>query len=123
MRSISRGCGLSLVVFVFAVVVGFGQDAGSRGGVGSGGDEVVVSQQFVDTAARAFIEVKALRELVEEYKRSLALTQESIRLRDEVIRSRTEEVSVLQKKVEALTLQKCSRVSFLFGVVKIKRCH
>lgn len=126
MRSISVRFGVSLTAFlVLFIGVAFGQ--GKEGTLPKGGDvkgeEVVVSQEFVDAAARAFAEVKLLREMVEGYKRALERADEGARARDEQIRLQAQEIGILEQKVEVLTKIKCSSIGFLWGVVKFRRCR
>lgn len=87
-----------------------------------GQSQVTVSQGFVDDASKAFKEVVVLRAAVDAQKRLIAdldlliaAQERSAGAKDLVIRSQTEEISLLRQL-------KCEQTSYFFGLIKKKKC-
>lgn len=87
-----------------------------------GNSQVTVSQGFVDDASKAFKEVVVLRAAVDAQKRLIAdldvlvaAQDRSAAAKDLVIKSQTEEISLLRQL-------KCEQTSYFFGLVKKKKC-
>lgn len=107
MRSLSRRAWLLLVLFLC---------------VGVNAQKVEVPQEFVDTAAKSFQEVKVLRQVVEEQKSLISAQDDNIKAKEEYIQSLKLQIEALKSQVSEYSRLKCDTFSFLFGIVKYKRC-
>jgi hypothetical protein len=109
MRSISGRFWLSLItILVFTC--------------GLKAQKVEVTQDFVDSAAKAFNEVKVLRDLTATQKEVIASQDELIKTKNLYIEQLMLQNELLKKQIEEYSKLKCNQVSFFYGVVKIKRC-
>lgn len=85
--------------------------------------KVEVTQEFVDDANRAFIEVVALREVKRTHEAKDVVEAERDKLKDELIESLRREVKFRDEQVELYRKLKCDKTSLLFGLIKNTRCH
>lgn len=86
------------------------------------GQKVEVDKEFVNSAVKAFNEVRVLRELTAEQEKTISLQEQLLSSRESYIEELKKQNLLLQRQIEEYSKLKCSSVSFLFGVIKIKRC-
>lgn len=92
-------------------------------------DQRIVSQKFVDSAAKSFTEVVVLRELAEAREaennalrqQNLLLTEQNSLLKENS-RQKDDVIDAQRKENEALRKLKCPTTSILWGAIKWKRC-
>lgn len=77
---------------------------------------VEVPQEFIDSANRSFMEVVLLRQAV-------AAHEGAGKAKDETIAMQKETNKQLLEMVEQYRKMKCDTTTFLWGVIKNKRCH
>ena len=77
--------------------------------------QVTVTQGFLDDSNRAFVELKASREVIEAQKTTITA-------KNELIAAQAESIAVLKAQVADLSKLKCDTTS-IFLLIKIKRCH
>jgi hypothetical protein len=81
------------------------------------------TQGFIDDANRAFVELKASREVIAAQKESLTAKDESIAAKNALIDALTSANTIKDAQIADLSKLKCSRTKFLFGVLSLTRCH
>lgn len=80
------------------------------------------TQGFIDDANRAFVELKASREVIAAQKEAIDAKEESIKAKNALIDALTSANTIKDAQIADLTKLKCSKVS-IFYVVSIKRCR
>jgi hypothetical protein len=84
--------------------------------------KVEVSQQFVDDANTAFVEVVALRKVVEAQQNEIQARIKLDESRMLLIDAKDKQIEAQNEMVRKLTAIKCNETRWLFGIVKTKRC-
>lgn len=96
-----------------------------------------VDQAFIDSATKAFREVRADRDLIQVQKDEISLQNSVIEARagesaakDALIQAlnerdaaRTQVINALQLQVKALSALSCDTTSLFWGIIKKKRCR
>jgi hypothetical protein len=85
--------------------------------------QVSVSQSFVDDATKAFIELRAEREVNKAYEREMQAKNLLIESQKALIESQKQQNIFLAEQNQALAKIKCDKVSFLFGLIKKTTCR
>lgn len=78
--------------------------------------KVEVSQEFIDSANRSFMELVLSRQAV-------VSLESALKAKDEVVAAKNETIKLQMEQIEMYRKLKCDKTSFLFGVIKNTRCH
>lgn len=84
---------------------------------------VEVSQEFIDTANKSFTEVVLLRQAVDALQQARAAEKETKEALKEVVKAKDETIKLKDEQLDEYRKLKCDQTSFLFGLIKNKRCH
>jgi hypothetical protein len=91
--------------------------------------QVTVSQEYLQDSARAFIELKALREVDQAQKAEIEARKAENAAKSDLIAALKREIEAKDILTRTLTEQnkdlarlKCDKTTFLFHLVTIKRC-
>jgi hypothetical protein len=85
--------------------------------------QVSVSQSFVDDATKAFIELRAEREVNKAYEREMQAKNLLIESQKNLIESQKQQNIFLAEQNKALAAIRCDTTSFFFGLIKKKQCR
>jgi hypothetical protein len=84
---------------------------------------VTVSQGFVDDATRAFIELRAEREVNKAIEKELTAKNALIEAQKVLIENQKQQNLFLIEQNAILAKIKCDKISFLFGIIKKTTCR
>jgi hypothetical protein len=85
--------------------------------------QVSVSQSFVDDATKAFIELRAEREVNKAYEREMQAKNSLIESQKALIETQKQQNIFLAEQNQALARIKCDKVSFFWGIIKKTTCR
>jgi hypothetical protein len=85
--------------------------------------QVSVSQSFVDDATKAFIELRAEREVNKAYEREMQAKNLLIESQKNLIESQKQQNIFLAEQNKALAAIRCDTTSFFFGLIKKNQCR
>lgn len=99
--------------------------------------QVVVSQDFIDTASKAAREAVADRATIAAKNETIAAKDETIAAKDDALKAKDEALLAKDALLKAaldqnklkdaqiadLSKLKCSKTKFLFGLIGVTRCH
>ena len=84
---------------------------------------VQVPQDYLDSSAKAFREVIALRSAVEAQKQAMDSKDQLVATQDALIKSQATEIKLREEELDYYRKLKCDKTSFFFGVIKLTRCR
>jgi hypothetical protein len=85
--------------------------------------QVSVSQEYLDDSRRAFIELRAEREVNKALDNELKAKNQLIEAQTALIESQKQQNVFLAEQNKALAAIRCDSTSFLFGLIKKKSCR
>ena len=85
--------------------------------------KVEVDQSYIDSSAKAFAEVLALRKLDEARQAEIKAKDALISSKDEVITTKNLLIAAQDVQIKTLTALKCNKSSFLIFVYRSKKCY
>jgi hypothetical protein len=85
--------------------------------------QVSVSQEYLDDSRRAFIELRAERDVNKALENELKAKNQLIEAQTALIASQKQQNVFLAEQNKALAAIRCDSTSFLFGLIKKKSCR
>jgi hypothetical protein len=85
--------------------------------------QIPVSQSFIDDATRAFIELRAEREVNKAIEKELTAKNALIEAQKVLIENQKQQNLFLIEQNAILAKIKCDKISFLFGIIKKTTCR
>jgi hypothetical protein len=85
--------------------------------------QVSVSQEYLDDSRRAFIELRAERDVNKALENELKAKNQLIEAQTALIESQKQQNVFLAEQNKALAAIRCDSTSFLFGLIKKKSCR